>query len=198
MSVDLQTVNPADSETELMGQLDQITKKGESSDEEKRQFREKVLSTPGSWRWLTLSSDVLRQEIIADVDHDWVVCARLAEVDIQKKLLGYEQATALEKMLIDHLLTAWVRLICVEFKYNSRAQQCDSNTARLWDNRLKAAHTLFLKAAEMLAKVHKLLGNAPSVQIYIDQRGGKQVNVQGDVKGFPSPETTANNEQPVN
>ena len=122
----------------------------------------------------------------------------LAEVDMLKMQLDYDAAPPLERLLIDHILTVRLRLIHAELNYNELVvnQSITFRDGEYWDNLLSSTQARFLRAIESLARVRRLARNTPALQLNIAHKGGKQVNVQGDVTGqktTPAPEPTAGN-----
>ena len=98
--------------------------------------------------------------------------------------LGYQDAPALERLLIDNVLNCWVRLQWCEFTYSSKMDS--SMTFRegdYWTKLLNAAQRRYLRAAETLARVRKLTRNTPMLQVNIATQEGQQVNIGQVVKG---------------
>ncbi len=84
--------------------------------------------------------------------------------------LGYEKGSPMERVLIDHVVTAWLRLQMIERHYQAFSDQGGSfKEGAYWDNKLNSAHKRFLRAVETLAKVRSLLKRAP-VQINVAQQ----------------------------
>ena len=164
------------------------------SQEDLCRFRQLAVSSPKVWSLVIRSMDSIRHQLVKKISDIMAGCALLAEVDILKKKLGYDTSPPLEQLLIDHILTARLRVIHAENCYNTKVvnQDISFKTGEYWDNQLSSAHARYLKAVETLAKVRKMARNTPSLQINIAQDGGKQVNVQGDVKaqGIPEPPVT--------
>lgn len=81
--------------------------------------------------------------------------------------MGAEQASPLERMLIDQVVIAWLRWQSVEWNYQSNFAQSITLTKGIYlEKRLTAAHRRYLRAIESLARVRRLLARAP-VQINI-------------------------------
>lgn len=86
------------------------------------------------------------------------------------KELGIEQASPLERMLIDLVVIAWLRWQSVEWNYQSNFAQSITLTKGIYlEKRLTAAHRRYLQSIESLARVRRLLARAP-VQINIAQQ----------------------------
>ena len=108
-----------------------------------------------------------------------------AEVDVLKKQFDFDTAPPLERLLIDQILTARLRLIHAEHFYNTTVlnQSISFQYGEYRDNLLSSTQARFIRAIEALARVRRLARNTPALQINIAREGGKQVNVQGDVNG---------------
>ena len=147
-------------------------------------LRQLAVRAPG---FLSACSTTLsiRQQLIEKITTGVSKAVMLAEVDSLKQQLGYDAAPTLERLLIDHILTVRLRLIHAENCYNIAVvnQSVTFKSGEYWDNLLSSVHTRFLRAIETLARVRRLARNTPALQINIAGEGGKQVNVQGDVKG---------------
>jgi len=104
--------------------------------------------------------------------------------------LGYQGATQLEQLLIDHAVLCWLRLQDVERGYSSAMERSMSlGEADFWDRHLAAARRRYLRACETLARVRRLLH--PTLQVNIAAQGGQQVNVSGDLRLPPSQTSAA-------
>jgi hypothetical protein len=92
--------------------------------------------------------------------------------------LGYNEAPALEKLLIQHAALSWLKVSLVELSYSHTMKQSISlPLASYWEKKLTAAQRRFTRACETLARVRKLSRNTPSVQFNIATGGGQQVNL---------------------
>jgi hypothetical protein len=90
--------------------------------------------------------------------------------------LGYEQAPALERMLIEHASLCWLRLAVMEVRYSAVVAANNTLTqVEHTERRLTEAQKRFNRACESLARVRKL--SRPSVQINVATEGGRQLNV---------------------
>jgi hypothetical protein len=104
-------------------------------------------------------------------------------IETMRHDLGHQHAPMLERVLIDHVLTCWLRLQNVELRYTSVTRE--SHTLDLgshWERRLSAAQRRYLRACETLARVRKIIRRTPAMQINIATQGGQQVNIAGDVE----------------
>ena len=83
------------------------------------------------------------------------MCVEAGMVQL-KNDLGYQDAPALEQLLIDNIVLCWLRLQVVEIEMCKHTQGSHTlNTGRYWDNRLSTAQMRYLRAIEMLARVRK-------------------------------------------
>jgi hypothetical protein len=164
---------------ELAGKVE---KSSEPKKEEIERLRQLVLSFPEFWHVLAQSTGNMRNRLIEKISRGIHRAFMLAEVDILKKQFGYDEKPPLEQLLIDHILTAKLRLIHVENCYNNLVvnQSVTLTFGEYWDGVLTTAENRYLRAIEMLARVRRLARNTPALQINIAREGGKQVNVQGD------------------
>ena len=162
------------------------------SAEEIDHLRQQIVSTPDAWPLATVTMSTVRESLIEKTaGHGAARALLLAEVDILAKQLGYDTAPYLERLLIELVLTARLRVMDAEGRYNQYVvnQSISVNVAEYRDNLLSSTQARFLRAIETLARVRRLARNTPALQINIAREGGKQVNVQGDA--------TASGEHPV-
>lgn len=99
-----------------------------------------------------------------------------AQCDKMRDELGYADAPALERVLIEAAVICWLRLSLMEMRYS--AVLAASNTlahVEHTERRLTQAQKRFNRACEALARVRKL--SKPKVQINVAAIGGRQVNV---------------------
>jgi len=93
--------------------------------------------------------------------------------------LGYDAASALEKLLIEAVVIAWVGYTDTERRASSVWSDSHTLTSgEYWNKRVSAAQRRYLRAIETLARVRRL--GLPAVQINI---GAQQVN---QVNAMPS------------
>jgi hypothetical protein len=91
--------------------------------------------------------------------------------------LGFAKAPMLERLLIEQVVTAWVRLSLCEIKYshNMSGSSVGIPEADYWDRALSAAQRRYLRAIESLARVRRL--KLPALQVNVAQADAKQLNV---------------------
>jgi hypothetical protein len=171
-----------------------LAKQKAPSDEDVDRLRRLIVSTPAAWPLATHTLPAIRQAIIEKMSNGPARAGMLAEMDLLAKQLGYDAAPPLEQLLIDHILTVRLRLIHAEHKYTNCVvnQPITLKEGEYWDNLLSSNQARFLRAIETLAKVRRLARNTPALQLNIAHKGGKQVNVQGDMtngqQATPAPE----------
>ncbi len=74
-----------------------------------------------------------------------------------KRDLGYPDAPALEKMLIEHIVLCWLELQKTQLIFESKARvPHDLAVGDYWQRRLTASQIRFLRASETLARVRRL------------------------------------------
>lgn len=110
---------------------------------------------------LTGEHDPLRQALEREL-HDMPATPlgrELVNADMEKRraALGYAQAPALERPLINHLLLCELRLGNVEQSYTYVTRQnMTIDQGRYWEGKLSAAQARYLRAAEALARVRRV------------------------------------------
>lgn len=124
----------------------------------------------------------IREQLIDKICYGITRAYVLAEEDRLKHELGYEQATAIERLLIDQIMMARLRVIQVENMFNQfvACASIDPGTRPYREMLLSKTQNRFLRAVESLARVRKLARSTPALQINIGGGGGRQVNVQGE------------------
>ena len=92
--------------------------------------------------------------------------------------LGYAEASALERLLIQQVTLCWLNLNLAEYRFTNVTKQSISLAVGIyWEKRLTAAQRRFTRACETLARVRKLSRNTPALQFKLATSGGQQVNV---------------------
>lgn len=174
----------------LCGQLEKA-KKPDPKDLER--LRQLAVRTPGFLAANSMTQSI-RHQLIEKISNGASRVLMLAEVVALKKELGFGTAPPLERLLIEQVATARLRLVHAEHTYNQCVvgQSIPLAVAVYRDNLLSSTQARFLRAIETLARVRRLARNTPALQINIANDGGKQVNVQGDVNkqgSIPAPAT---------
>ena len=92
--------------------------------------------------------------------------------------MGYHEAPIMEKMLIENIITAWLRVQWLEFLITAKMSgEFRIPAMEFWQKSLATAQRSYLAACETLAKIRKM--KLPNIQLNI---GEKQINVAGDLK----------------
>jgi hypothetical protein len=95
--------------------------------------------------------------------------------------LGYEASPTLEKLLIEQVVTTWLRMGITEANYSHIMDGTTSLAkAAYWDRALESAQRRYLRAIEALARVRRL--KLPAMQLNVAQAGAHQMNVSA--RGF--------------
>lgn len=132
-------------------------------------------NTPGLWRAV---GDLAQYSMRVVIAGRWLSPSMRVSIDVGirdiKQDMGYEDAPALEKMLIDQVIVSWLQLQKTQVNYESVMRNGTSiPNAGYWERRLSASHMRYLRACETLARVRKL-SRPSAMQVNI---GARQVNV---------------------
>jgi len=145
-------------------------------DEDLRALREQLDRLPQLWRLAGDMGEVAARRMIEGINGspltiESVKVGRLA----MRRELGYDAASPLEKMLIDHTVLCWLRLQLAEYNYTGVMSENHTLTlGEYWEKRLSGAQRRYLRACETLARIRRLA--LPALQVNI---GEKQVNLTG-------------------
>lgn len=97
-----------------------------------------------------------------------------------RRQLGYASAPMLEKLLIEQIVTAWLRLGICEMQFSAlMAGAVAFDKGDYWNRVLDAAQRRYLRAIESLARVRRL--KLPALQVNVAQAGAKQLNLAASV-----------------
>lgn len=98
-----------------------------------------------------------------------------------RRQLDYAGAPMLEKLLIEQIVTAWLRLGICEMQFSNRmGGELTLAQGDYWNRALDAAQRRYLRAIESLARVRRL--KLPALQVNVAQPGAKQLNVATSAK----------------
>lgn len=150
--------DPAQAKRDLLRRVD----KENASDADRAAFRLLLRQDADKWRSTGNMITQARLSLVRSIratgssrelmDH---ICEEL------RKELAQPEDGALEEMLIDVAVLAWLRLSIIEQEYTSVYHSESGGTTLpkgiFWEKRLNAAHKRFLKATMNLARVRKLL-----------------------------------------
>jgi hypothetical protein len=78
--------------------------------------------------------------------------------EVQRNELGYEDASPIERSLIEHVCLCWLRLYVCELRYetNTKSSQTLAQGA-YWEKKLSSHQRRYLRSVESLARVRRLL-----------------------------------------
>lgn len=149
-------------------------------DEDVQELRQILVSTPELHFVAEMGWSVRTQLLNKVAMQGSSKATMLAKLDLLTKQFGYESAPVIERLLIDHLLTCWLRMEHAEVVYNSKAigQSLSMDVALYWEQHLAAAQRRWLAAVESLARVRRLAARSPLFQVNIAQQGAQQINSQ--------------------
>lgn len=85
---------------------------------------------------------------------------------VLRKQLGYDEASQMEKLLIDHAALCWLRLGLIEVVYSNVVK--GGNSLKLcdyYDRHLSAAQRRFTRACETLERVRLLARSRPALHL---------------------------------
>ena len=175
---------PAKQERELLdriGELVAAESEGGLSEAEVLELRRLLSEVPDLWHNVSMAHMAARSAVEAASSREGMQELLMANYDGMRRELGHEQATPLEKALIDHVALCWWRLQEVEQRYSKVMSQSITLTqGRYWQKRLSAAQNRYLRACTTLARIRKM--RLPALQVNIAADGGQQVNVQGSIQ----------------
>jgi len=98
------------------------------------------------------------KEIIghAYADHPGRALALHKHCELQRDELGYKSATALERLLIQHIVLCWLRLYLTELRYETAMRDATLLQGVYWEKKLSANQRRYLRSIETLARIRKL------------------------------------------
>ena len=172
---------PHDPAKELQKLWEKLNKAGDKAKgEDITRFRAIAAENPSSVPAWWSAMDNMRRQLIGKISKGSSRACLLAEVDAWKVELGMEEASPMDRLLIENIITHKLRLVYVEFGYNQALTQ--GAQVEYWDNLLTTTQNRFLRAVESLARIRRLGINTHTLQLNIAQAGGQQVNFAGGVK----------------
>jgi len=184
MSDKISPAKPPVSLKEMRALESELTQKENPTSEESWHFRNLVAATPEAWTSAIIMMECQRQSLVEKISNGASSVLMLCELDVLKKQFNYETVPPIERLLIDHILMAHLRVIDAEARYNASIvnQSVSLAVGEYWSHVLTSAQSRYLKAIESLTRVQRLTRNSPTLQINIANDSSKQVNVQGEVK----------------
>lgn len=139
---------------------------------------------PEIWRVVFDMAHVIENNLIKRMIPDQAAHLALEKnADRIRHDFGYEDASAMEMLLIDTIVVSWLRCQWMEYQLIlcMRQGEIGMQVVEFWERRLTAAQGRYLRACESLAKIRRLASKNPTLQVNIATQSGQQVNVAGDV-----------------
>lgn len=155
-------LNPAKRKEKEMELFAEVMSKDDPSDEAQAWYQKQLGSNPNEWRKL---GDLMQEATDYALKKFWLGYATKESVkrgaELLKEELGFENASPLERLLIDQAVLCHIRLGMVEHLYSRQL----SGSYRLdigahWEMRLTLAQRRYMKAVTTLARVRGLLARA--------------------------------------
>ena len=142
-----------------------------------------ILHNRELWGCASAMMEGVRHQVIEAVTDEISRKTIQTEVQVLYQQLGYHRSSELERLLIDHVVTARIRLIYAERMVNVHMirAQVRIGEAIFWDRLMTTAHARYLRAMETLARVRRLSRSGPLLQVNIANAGSQQMNVQGEL-----------------
>jgi hypothetical protein len=106
-------------------------------------------------------------------------------VEQRKAELCYEHSSVIERLAIDDVVLAYLRLYDVQHGHTQTMydrSRLNHSAAEYMDRRLIYAQRRYMRALEGLARIRKLTKGIDVLQVNIATDGGQQVNVQNKSK----------------
>ena len=177
-------VRLTDSEREVFEVLRRINK-GKAQAGDLEAYRGWLRDNPHAWRRI---GDISEQAVgalekaIAGKNTLFSEALLAGRTEMREEL-GYAEAPALVRLLIDNVVLCWMRFHATERWYTEFMQQGGPLAqADWWERRLSAAHGRYLRACAVLAQIRRMMRDTPTLQVNIATYGGRQVNVAGDLQ----------------
>lgn len=155
-------LNPAKRKEKEMELFAEVMAKDDPSDEARAWYQKQLGSDPNEWRNL---GDLMQEATDYALKKFWLGYATKESVkhgaELLKAELGFENASPLERLLIEQAVLCHIRLGMVEHLYSRQL----SGSYRLdigahWEMRLTLAQRRYMKAITTLARVRALLARA--------------------------------------
>lgn len=111
---------------------------------------------------------------LATSEHDHALRLTIEyNLDQMRKDLGYNQSSAMERLIIDQVVLSWLRMQVTEHKLTGHTEV---RMIEFYDKRANAAQQRFIRACESLAKMRKMMAKTPALQINIANQQVNQIN----------------------
>ena len=103
-------------------------------------------SMPEAWRATTSAMELLIEKVSSGGSR----ACLLADMDLTRREFGYANASAVERVLIDAIVAARLRLAVIEHGYAEKG--FNTVTSGYWENLINNAQFRLLRAVESLAR----------------------------------------------
>lgn len=145
------------------------------------ELRRVLDGSPELWSNVLDITHAVRQWIAAEmVTQPAAIAGLRANIQDIKNGLDYDQSPQVERLLIDAVVTAWLRWQWAEMRYSQHTGSDHSmREGEYWLQTAGAAQRRYLRAVETLARVRRI--TRATLQINIAEAGSQQVNIAGDV-----------------
>lgn len=160
--------------------LDRALRAKKPAKEDLREIRKLLVDRPEMCKAIFSLVDAVQTEIIKYTIGEQDVTKMAVEEYVLniRDAMGYHDAPIMEKLLIENIVTAWLRVQACESQLAFRMTgQHSIAVLEFWERRLSMAQRRYLSACESLAKIRKMA--IPALQLNI---GDKQVNVAGNLQ----------------
>ena len=176
-------ISPEDAD-KLLGAVDRASKAKKPSKEDLQLIRTFLMARPDFCRAVIDLSEVVQTELIKSMAGGTQEFVRMAieeqTLNVRDEM-GYHDAPIMEKLLIENIVTSWLRLQHYEQQVAFRmAGSYSLPVLEFWERRLSIAQRRYLAACETLAKIRKMA--VPALQLNF---GDKQINVAGNLVSTP-------------
>lgn len=169
---------------EVLRDLIEKTNKERPRPEDVRALRQYLREHPETWK---AAGDLIERA------QDWILARLKASAAVKESLrvaltelpkeLARQGDGRLEELLIEQVVTAWLRQGIAEYYYTERLESgMTDGRAGYWEQRLGQTQARYLRACEALARVRKL-GRPGPVQLNIAER---QMNIVQSVVSTPA------------
>jgi hypothetical protein len=138
--------------------------KDNPSAETKEWFKRELGSNPEEWR---KHGDLMKDALDLGLEKFWLGYATKESVkhgaELLKAELGFDEASPIEKLLIEQAVLCHVRLGMVEHVYSRHFNGTNRmDVLAHWEMRLTLCHRRYLKAITTLQKVRVMLARVPN------------------------------------
>jgi hypothetical protein len=177
--MNIDKIEGADEKRKALREILEAASRNNPDPEAIGKLKEWLAISPDLWRYFADVEKTMQSGIIKRLHG-----SQLGKIAAQKGAeqvrddLGYDHAPRLERLLIEHAVTCWLRLQDVGVNYDRViVERMPIPLIDCWERRLSAAQRRFLRAAEALVRVRRIIRITPALQVNIAMEGGQQVNI---------------------